>query len=104
MRKKRIALCDANEKYIFLLEEYFRGIDYLPFVADELVQEGKAKVKVLKTPDKWYGVTYKEDKPDVVASISALVEEGKYPDDIEFLSEVVKDISFRNAEKYFGVK
>lgn len=34
MRKKRIALCDANEKYIFLLEEYFRGIDYLPFVAD----------------------------------------------------------------------
>ena len=36
--------------------------------------------------------------------IGDLVEEGKYPDDIEFLSEVVKDISFRNAEKYFGVK
>ena len=36
--------------------------------------------------------------------IGDLVEEGKYPDDMEFLSEVVKDISFRNAEKYFGVK
>jgi glucuronate isomerase len=36
--------------------------------------------------------------------IGDLVEEGKYPDDMEFLSEVVKDISFRNAQKYFGVK
>ena len=36
--------------------------------------------------------------------IGDLVEEGKYPDDMEFLSEVVKDISFRNARKYFGVK
>lgn len=36
--------------------------------------------------------------------IGDLVEEGKYPDDMEFLSEVVKDISFRNAERYFGVK
>ena len=40
----------------------------------------------------------------VCENIGDLVEEGKYPDDIEFLSEVVKDISFRNAEKYFGVK
>ena len=34
MRKRRIALCDWNEKYIFQLEEYFRGIHYLPFQAD----------------------------------------------------------------------
>lgn len=41
MRKKRIALCDENEKYIFLLEEYFRGIEYLPFVADVYTDYGK---------------------------------------------------------------
>lgn len=41
MRKKRIALCDANEKFIFLLEEYFRGIEYLPFVADVYTDYGR---------------------------------------------------------------
>ncbi len=34
MRKRRIALCDGNEKYVFMLEEYLRGLDYLPFVTD----------------------------------------------------------------------
>lgn len=51
----------------------------LPMVIDGLVQEGKAKVKVLETNDKWFGVTYKEDKDFVVASIRKLIEDGKYP-------------------------
>ena len=42
---------------------------FLPFVVDELLGENKATVKVLKSMDKWYGVTYKEDKPVVVAAI-----------------------------------
>ena len=52
---------------------------FLPFVVDELLQEKKAEVKVLTTQDKWYGVTYKEDKPVVVAAIQNLKDQGLYP-------------------------
>ena len=47
-------------------------------VAD-LLQENKADVKVLRSADKWYGVTYAADKPMVVAALKAMTEEGKYP-------------------------
>ena len=52
---------------------------FLPSVVGELLEEGKATVEVLKSEDKWYGVTYKEDKPVVVAAIQKLKDEGKYP-------------------------
>jgi UTP-glucose-1-phosphate uridylyltransferase len=52
---------------------------YLPFVVDELVKQKQATVKVLRSTDKWFGVTYKEDKPLVVAKIKELVEAGVYP-------------------------
>ena len=52
---------------------------FLPSVVGELLEEGKATVEVLKSEDKWYGVTYKEDKPVVVAAIQKLEDEGKYP-------------------------
>ena len=52
---------------------------FLPFVVDELLGEKKATVKVLKSMDKWYGVTYKEDKPVVVAAIQKLKDDGLYP-------------------------
>ena len=48
---------------------------FLPFVVDELLGENKATVKVLKSMDKWYGVTYKEDKPVVVAAIQRMKDE-----------------------------
>lgn len=53
---------------------------FLPFVVDELLREGKAQVQVLQSMDKWYGVTYKEDKPAVMAAVSRMKEEGLYPD------------------------
>lgn len=53
---------------------------FLPFVVDELLQEKKATAKVLPTPDVWHGVTYKEDKPQVMAAIKELKESGMYPD------------------------
>ena len=53
---------------------------YLPALVEELLQEGKATVQVLRTADKWYGVTYAADKPQVVAALKAMAEEGKYPD------------------------
>ena len=55
---------------------------FLPFVVDELLTEGKATVQVLKSLDKWYGVTYKEDKPVVVAAIQALKDKGLYPQNL----------------------
>lgn len=52
----------------------------LPSIIDQCIREGKAGVRVLETKDKWFGVTYKEDKPTVVASIRRLVDEGVYPE------------------------
>ena len=53
---------------------------YIPFVVDSLIKAGKAKMKVLKSNEKWFGITYKEDKPYVVSSIRRLVDEGLYPE------------------------
>ena len=50
----------------------------IPSVVSELVEEGKATLKLLSTPDVWFGVTYKEDKDFVVASLKKLVEKGLY--------------------------
>ena len=68
------AFLDENLEKNPLKCEYF-----LPFVVDELLTENKASVNVLKSMDKWYGVTYKEDKPVVVAAIRKMKDEGMYP-------------------------
>lgn len=52
---------------------------FLPAVVSSLVEEGRASVAVLKSADKWYGVTYKEDKPVVEAAVKRMKEEGVYP-------------------------
>lgn len=51
---------------------------FLPSVVDKLIKDGKIKVKVLESQDRWYGVTYKEDKESVVEAIKKLTEEGLY--------------------------
>lgn len=55
---------------------------FLPTVVNNLIAQDRATVRVLKSMDRWFGVTYKEDKPVVVAAIRRMEEEGKYP--IEF--------------------
>jgi hypothetical protein len=55
---------------------------YIPFVVDELIKEGKADCHVLPTDSSWFGVTYREDKPAVEASIRRLVEAGEYPSNL----------------------
>lgn len=59
-----------------------KGEYYLPAVVSRLLDEGKARVKVLRSHDRWYGVTYKEDKPSVMAAIRRMTEEGKYPEEL----------------------
>ena len=54
----------------------------LPIYIDELLQAGRVSVKVLDTNDKWFGVTYKEDKDYVVKSFAKLIEAGVYQKDL----------------------
>ena len=56
-----------------------KGEYLLPGTVNELLGEGKATVKVLYSRDKWYGVTYKEDRPGVVAALQSKHDEGLYP-------------------------
>ena len=52
---------------------------YIPFAVDQLIQEGRATTRVLRTDSQWFGVTYKEDKAFVVQSLADLVARGVYP-------------------------
>ena len=68
-------------------EEYLSSLDIndlkseflLPTIIDDLLQKDIVSVKVLKSQDEWFGVTYKEDKDVVKESINKLINEGKYP-------------------------
>ena len=51
----------------------------LPTIIGDLLRDGKVSVEVLKSHDEWFGVTYKEDKESVKASIQSLIEKGVYP-------------------------
>ena len=63
-----------------LAENPEKGEYFLPTVVSQLIDEGKARVKVLRSEDKWYGVTYREDKPTVTAAIAEKTAAGLYPD------------------------
>ncbi len=76
---------ELEERFIRFLDEELpknpeKAEYFLPFVVDELLQEKKATAKVLPTSDVWHGVTYKEDKPQVMAAIKELKDQGLYPD------------------------
>ena len=53
---------------------------FLPLAVEDLLREEKATVKILQSPDKWYGVTYAADKPQVVAALKEKTDNGLYPD------------------------
>ena len=55
--------------------EYLR-----PTIIGELLKEGTVSVKVLKSEDQWFGVTYKEDRETVVEAVKSLIDKGIYPD------------------------
>ena len=75
---------ECNERLARFLEENLpknpeKCEFFLPTVVSELISEGKADVKVLDNKDKWYGVTYKEDKATVTEAFRRFTEEGLYP-------------------------
>lgn len=54
---------------------------YLPSVVTAALQQGKAEVRVLTSTDKWHGITYREDKPELVAALQQMSAQGLYPAD-----------------------
>jgi len=83
----------APQTFVGVLEEGFESFlkgmtdpmkdEYLlPIYIGSLLEEKKITVKVLETTDAWFGVTYKEDQPGVLASIRALIEQGMYRSDL----------------------
>ena len=55
---------------------------FLPLIPNQLIAEGKAKVRVLPCPEKWYGVTYQPDMPQVQAAIAQMKKDGLYPNSL----------------------
>lgn len=52
---------------------------FIPLLITGLIEEDKVKVKILKTDESWFGITYREDKPGVIENIKELVKKGVYP-------------------------
>lgn len=79
---------DFFEELDVRFSEFLEGIEgnelkaeyLLPSIVDSLIKEGSAQVTVLDTPDKWFGVTYQEDKEAAKAALRKLVEQGIYPE------------------------
>jgi len=63
-----------------ILQNPLKAEYFLPTVVNELIQNGKASVRVLTSNDKWYGVTYKLDKPVVQKAIADMIAAGTYPE------------------------
>ena len=63
-----------------LAENPLKGEYFLPSVVQADIEEGLARVKVLRSQDKWYGVTYRADKPDVTAALRSMKDKGLYPE------------------------
>jgi len=55
---------------------------FLPNVVNDLLIDGKARVKILPTDEKWFGVTYPDDRPLVQAAIQRMIELGNYPSNL----------------------
>ena len=53
---------------------------FIPSTVSRLIQTGRARVKVLRTEDSWFGITYREDHRRVVDSINRLINDGYYPE------------------------
>lgn len=73
----------SEDQFIDFLKENMENIKaefFIPLVVNNLIVNGKARVKVLDTPSKWFGVTYAEDRASVVTKIQELIDKGEYPE------------------------
>ncbi len=70
---------DNFEKFLHTVKDKMKDECYLPKLVDDKIRLEGERVRVLTSPDRWYGVTYKEDTDFVVNAMKKLVEDGKYP-------------------------
>jgi len=71
-----------EEKFIAFLKTKGRELKsewYIPDIVDEMIDSGQTRVKMLSSEGQWFGVTYPEDKPTVIASLKAMYNDGRYP-------------------------
>ena len=72
----------SDEIFVEFLKENMSNLKaefFIPLIVNDLIQTKRATVTVLDTPSKWFGVTYAQDRPDVVAKIQSLIDAGEYP-------------------------
>ena len=72
----------SGEIFISFLEKNISELKkefYIPYAVDVMIKSGEARCEVVPTPSRWFGVTFKEDRPAVVAKFAQLAEEGVYP-------------------------
>ena len=77
-------LAEAETRFARFLDDALasnpiKGEYYLPAIVSQLLEEGKARVRILTSTEKWYGVTYQEDRPAIVAALAEKTEQGLYP-------------------------
>lgn len=72
-------LAELFPAFLSSLQDPLTSEYQIPGMVDLAIRSGKARVKVLTSPGRWYGVTYKEDKPVVAQAMASLVREGAYP-------------------------
>lgn len=70
---------DAFKRFLAEHGQELKSEFYIPTLVNELIKAGKASCKVLDTTAKWFGVTYSEDRPQVVMKINELINKGVYP-------------------------
>jgi dTDP-glucose pyrophosphorylase len=73
----------SDEQFIDFLtknQDNLKAEFFIPLVVNNLITDGKIRVKVLDTPSKWFGVTYQEDRSGVVAKLIELTNKGEYPE------------------------
>jgi hypothetical protein len=73
---------DVFKEFLDNNSENLKAEFFIPYIIDKLIANNKASVKVLDCPAKWFGVTYKEDRPFTIDKINALIEAGVYPEKI----------------------
>lgn len=72
----------SDDYFVHFLKENAENIKaeyFIPLLVNNLIVTGVSSVKVLDTPSKWFGVTYAEDRPEVVAKLQKLADDGIYP-------------------------
>jgi dTDP-glucose pyrophosphorylase len=75
-----LQLQECFEKFLQRYGSDARQEWYIPSTVNELVLAGQARVKVLRTGDAWFGVTYRKDRPRVAEDVSRLIQDGIYPE------------------------